>query len=628
MTNDTEKVLENEKIRVSIQLATLKATILEKTSGITWNFTSNADYDLCVHNNGSTTNVALSNATQKSAESISRDGSDGVLLKLTGLPCDVTLNVNYFLHPVLPQLTVEITPEPESDAAVGECRFPGPLQCEGDSIEYTVWPAMHGCLIPKGYRRAIDTLEGAPGGLAFTRGLYMPWWGQVGKKSAYIAISETPYDFKLHLHHTEGGETTTRPIWITSHGKFSYPRRIRYNFLPGADYVALAKEYRRYAMEIRRFRSLREKIDTCPNVGMLLGSIAVPITICTHNTRRDPVDHRVWSFVQRTQEMRDLRKKVKSGKVFIHVDGWGRRGYDNLHPDILPPCPEAGGWDGLVEMSHVADELGFLFGLHDQYRDYYHDADTYSEARCVKNAQGEVPYINNWAGGPQSVLCAREAVKDIRRNFTELRNHNVTLTASYLDVFAIVPMDECYDPNHPMTRSECQRYRAEGLDYVRSLDIAISSEEPVDCFIPNLDFCYWAPYYQWNGLFSGPYLGIPVPLYSLVYHDAIFVPWNLGSVDKYTTAQQRWLHCLLHAGIPYCGITDSEEILAKQMLLAKVHGTLGLDNLTNHSLLAEDGSIQEFEYESGGRIWANLKTGEYQIQGVPGVSEDVSQLEI
>ena len=28
--------------------------------------------------------------------------------------------------------------------------------------------------------------------------------------------------------------------------------------------------------------------------------------------------------------------------AYVHLDGWGLRGYDNLHPDILPPCPDAG----------------------------------------------------------------------------------------------------------------------------------------------------------------------------------------------------------------------------------------------------------------------------------------------
>ena len=134
-------------------------------------------------------------------------------------------------------------------------------------------------------------------------------------------------------------------------------------------------------------------------------------------------------------------------------------------------------------MSKVAEECGYLFGLHDQYRDYYVDGSRFTEARAVRAADGTHPRKSLWAGGPQTLLCAREAIADIRRNFTELIGRGVKLTGSYLDVYAVVPLDECYNIEHPMTREDCYRWRAAGLDYVRGLGLPISSEEPVDCFI-------------------------------------------------------------------------------------------------------------------------------------------------
>ena len=58
-------------------------------------------------------------------------------------------------------------------------------------------------------------------------------------------------------------------------------------------------------------------------------------------------------------------------KLYLHLDGWAEPGYDNKHPDYLPACKEAGGWDGMKKLADTMHECGYMFGIHDQYRDYY-----------------------------------------------------------------------------------------------------------------------------------------------------------------------------------------------------------------------------------------------------------------
>ncbi|MCB1127960.1 MAG: hypothetical protein KDM81_15810, partial [Verrucomicrobiae bacterium] len=94
------------------------------------------------------------------------------------------------------------------------------------------------------------------------------------------------------------------------------------------------------------------------------------------------------------------------------------------------------------------------------------------------------------------------------------------LRGAYLDVFSVVPPDECYAPEHPVTRTECLRYRGESLDSVRSWGGVVSSEEPSDWSIPHLDLVHHGPYALRPDPGHGPAMGIPVPLFNLVYHDA------------------------------------------------------------------------------------------------------------
>ena len=204
----------------------------------------------------------------------------------------------------------------------------------------------------------------------------------------------------------------------------------------------------------------------------------------------------------------------------------------------------------------------------------------------------------------------------MRRNFTELIGRGAVLTASYLDVFAIVPMDECFDPAHPMTREDCCRWRAAGLDYVRNLGIAISSEEPVDCFIPNLDFAHWADCPR-EGFMRGDYLGVPIPIHSLVYHDALLLPavFDYGSTPE--NRARAFLDGLARVEIPYGNIEWARpEDFRNVDILAKLHAEWGTAELKDHRLVGSDGLVQEFEYPNGS-VAVDLKELRYRIDGGP-----------
>lgn len=72
----------------------------------------------------------------------------------------------------------------------------------------------------------------------------------------------------------------------------------------------------------------------------------------------------------------------------------------------------------LVDTMH---DFGYQFGIHDQYRDYYHAAPSYDENYACRLVDGTVPGHSHWAGGPQSYLCATQAPFYVKRNFAELK---------------------------------------------------------------------------------------------------------------------------------------------------------------------------------------------------------------
>jgi hypothetical protein len=319
---------------------------------------------------------------------------------------------------------------------------------------------MQGMLLPKDWPNKVwlyDTL-------CYGRGLYMPWWGHQKGKSAMLVLIETPEDAGCRFEHPPGGPTKMELRWIHSLGKLSYPRRVRLCFFENGNYVDMAKRYRQHVLETGHFISLKEKIARNPLVGKLIGSPVIHTGILSHIQpessyyhKDDPSkNHQLVTFDERAQQIRQLSEKgIK--RAYVHLDGWGFRGYDNLHPDILPPCPEAGGWDGMKRIAETCDQLGYVFAIHDQYRDYYLDAKSYDPRHTILDRNGNRPHGNTWFGGNQSILCSRLALGHVKKNYLFLLDHGVKVKGAYLDVFAVVPPDECYNPEHPATRADCLR---------------------------------------------------------------------------------------------------------------------------------------------------------------------------
>ncbi len=616
--------LEGKSLHLECDPCTLELTVTHRGTGQRWALHSDSEGELRVAHHSTATTAFLRDAREREVYRYSTSAGECLCLHLRGLPGGVALSITFSIPSAEDTLRIELEPLPTaSSSRIVEVRYPGVLAFEADEIQYTVWPNGAGMILPARHDQEIHSgmsdyetqVKGLPYALAYSWQLYQPWWGAVAANSAYVAIAETPFDFGLELHHPAGGPTVARPVWVSSLGDLAYRRAIRYQFFGDASYVTLAKAYRRYAQGLGRWVALETKFARNPHARRLVGSTIFPVSICRHNMRQSPPCHEVVTFAEALRHVRRLRD-LGWKRAYLHIDGWGARGYDNQHPDPLPPCSDAGGWTGLVELSRTAEECGYLFGLHDQYRDYYLDGPGYCEAHAVKMADGALPQWSRWAGGPQTLLCAQQALPYLRANYARIMGHGVRLTASYLDVYAMNPLDECHDPRHPMTREDCYRWRAEALEHMHRLDMAVSSEEPADCFIPHLDFAHWNGYPREK---TGPlgYLGVPVPLHNLVYHDALLLPSQYRYAHPTPRDAQLFLEGLAQVEIPYgqIGWAQPEDLRGAQ-LMARLHAAWGTSELTNHRILDSTGAIQEYEYPEG-RVLVDLGSCRYRIHRGP-----------
>ena len=584
-----------------------------------WEFRESTVGDLSVRDPVKTRTLRLADAREKQVSPYTTGYATGLKVDLIGYAdgeagLDLRLQLLLALDGGGEDLVCEILAS-DGEARVQELAWPA--GCKPDSFDATVVPFMQGMLLPKDFPEKAwlyDTLS-------YGRGLYMHWWGFQHAGSAMLAALETPADAGCRFEHPAGGPTRLDVRWVHSLNRWSYPRRVRFSFLDEGDYVDLALRYRQRVAAAGRLVTLREKIARNPRVERLIGAPVVHTSILYHiqpdssyfNATNPAANDQLTTFTNRAA---DLEKLAALGftNAYVHLDGWGLRGYDNLHPDVLPPCPASGGWDGMRYFSTVCDRLGFLFAIHDQYRDFYLDAASYDPRHTVIEANGSRPTWGVWYGGKQSILCSRLAPGHVRQNHQAILQHGVLLRGAYLDVFSVVPPDECYAPEHPVTRLQCLEYRAECLNSVRSWGGVVSSEEPSDWSAPILDLVHHGPYALRPGPGSGPAMGIPVPLFNLVYHDSLLLPWSLGrGAWGIPEKDLGYLHGLANAGLPYLDPNPSSEDLLKVRAMMALHRRLALVALTGHRFLDDSRRRQRFDYGDGTQVTIDLEKDSFEI---------------
>ena len=459
---------------------------------------------------------------------------------------------------------------------------------------YTVLPRMQGTILPAGHTYKLHD------GLVFERDAYIPVYGQVQNGpdlvGGYAAIIDTPFDARYSVVGEE-----IQPYFAPSLGLMRYARSLLYSFFAEGDFNTIAKIYRAYLSERGELMTLKEKIARNPKVEYLLGCpivhscAAVHIHPASHfYDKENPENNdRYFPFSENARLLRELKEKGAE-KAYLHLDGWGHHGYDNLHPDPFPVHEASGGAEGLKALQETCTELGYFFGIHDQYRDYYYDAPSFDLNNAISNIRGEHPYHDYWFGGPHSFLCAKLAVDYVRRNYDEFERLGIQLDGSYLDVFSVVELDECFNPDHPMTRKDCAEARAHCLNLLTDRGIIPSSEETIGCMINAMALCHHAPFYttDWEDR-NAENVGVPIPFFNLVYHDCIVIPWyGIHQKGAWGIAgtDRGFYWALLCGGTIYYDVDASAEDIAYGKVALELHRRIALCELTSHEFL--DGNLR------------------------------------
>lgn len=526
----------------------------------------------------------------------------------------ITVNTYTWVNTSTFDVNFEVRIDGDLPGMIESVSWPAGMEGGTEADSYTVLPRMQGTLIPAGTDIRVSD------GRIQERDGYMSFFGQVRDASGYIAVYDTPYD----ALYTFDDDVVT-PRFIPSLGTMRYKRRMVYTFFDQCDYNTFAKKYRSYIKYKGQLISLDQKIAGNPAIARLIGTPIIHEGIAVHINKESHYYHPeqpeqndyYTSFDTRESQLRELAKRGVE-KAYLHLDGWGRQGYDNMHPDVLPPHAVAGGAEGMKRLSDTCCELGYIFGIHDQYRDYYYDCESFDINNAVENLDGSHPYCSVWYGGPHSFLCATLAPYYVRRNYDEFERLGIKIEGSYLDVFSVVGHDECHSAEHPMTREQCAAARRECLDILTAKGIIPSSEETIDSVLPSLALCHHSPYFTSSlGSSDSEPVGIPIPLFNLVYHDCVVIPWFGAKSQKggwgIPGCDSAYLHALLNGGTIYYSINASEEDVNFGRTALDLHRRVATQELISHEFVGEGYRRQKSVFADGTSVYVDFDSGEFDI---------------
>lgn len=307
----------------------------------------------------------------------------------------------------------------------------------------------------------------------------------------------------------------------------STARSVRLHVLGRGGYVEIAKAYREIARRRGLFESIAEKQRRNPATEKMIGAADFkPFTLHRYapGTRHNQTDKEIvrsnFTFDEVAQLAEHFQRDLGIDRAMIVVAGWITGGYDGTHPDVLPAAAESGGNEGLAETSQRVKALGYLFGLHDNYTDFYQRAPSWSEDYIAKGQDGSLVKGGVWAGGQAYLICQRKSLELARRpqnvpDVFRLFSPDVYFIDCLL---AMVPR-VCQDPRHPVTKTEDVQLKLDLCDYARSQPALFGSEEGNESGVAHADY--------FEGILSQKTAShaagaeTVIPLFELVFGDAI-----------------------------------------------------------------------------------------------------------
>lgn len=469
-------------------------------------------------------------------------------------------------------------------------------------------------------------------------GLSMAWMGVVDDKfeTGYMAIFDTPYDATMQTSRVDG-LVTFSPVWLPTMGKFGYTRTVRYHFFDKGGYVAQCKLYREYIWKKNNVITMKEKEKRFPAIAKMIGSPHIY----------------VWDNAREVS----FAKEMKSSGIDKALILWDANHF---------PYPE-------IDYDSRLKELDYASGVYDLYTDtHYRDTVIYK-----KDESGPLRYARTGYPGLFHEITARKSdgktyfnmfghttcpavIQPIMKKRIERELKEFPHETYFLDVYQANGLFECYSKDHPLTRQQfAEQVKKNYMMIEDNYNQFIGGEWGAEFTGSSSVYCHGMMTLQrtWFGsditkkgtiYYYGDWSSNPkptqmlgtrvapdkylkysineytrVPLYELVYHDAMVTSWRWEDGNHHTPEiwWKKDLFNILYGSAPLWSIDRERWEAYKTTFIQSYKNVcpwlqqIGYDEMVSHRFVTADHLIQETFFSSGKRAVVNFGSTEYVFEG-------------
>lgn len=416
-----------------------------------------------------------------------------------------------------------------------------------------------------------------------------------------------------------------------------------------ADYIGLAKAYRRYQFEHAGIRMARDRAKENPVTDYLLESFVIRIS---QHCRKQVLKDRTMRMTKRNEQpllvhmpflitgdlMQQLHDAGVDKATFLSA-GWTSGGYDGRYPDMFPVEPAIGGEEGFRALAKRCTSLGFQMSAEVDYTEMYGPADRFNLDLACRFANGQFPDGGFWPGGLAYNLCTKKAIELgwMQMDFARLRTV-IGEGPLFFDVMSAIEPRRCGHPAHKATGDDQAAAYTELFRLAHQEMGGAASECGFDTGIRYLDYVnYLFHEIGWwkKGRFKGFQKGV-FPMWELVYHGVVFYTSDrylqnhtYGNEDRsngafdfgwgvYDRQEDPW-KALKHVEfgsrpILYTHTFDDVPSIVKAFREYRPVRHLQKEEMTGHRELASD--VFETVYEEGSRTVVNYNAGPVTVGGL------------
>ncbi|MBN2475229.1 MAG: hypothetical protein JXB62_11510 [Pirellulales bacterium] len=336
---------------------------------------------------------------------------------------------------------------------------------------------------------------------------------------------------------------------------------------------------------------------------------------------------------------RAFRYGLTDAAVVWH--NWQRWGYDYRLPDIYPANPQWGTHDELQRLIETCKQAGVLFALHDNYIDFYPDAEGFSYEKQIAFHREGTP-VEAWLNegrGARSYRYRADAVEPfLRRNLERIRK-GLAPDAYFIDVWtSICPYDYWTADGQFFTRQFTNESWGRHFAWIRDLlggHAPQISESGHDGLIGYVDGAQTNHLRVGNPVSGGRNSWCVLdwrcadaertPWFDVAHRDR-FILHGAGYPSRYPGGLDPRLHGIYSDDYMATEVLTGHpamvprafdrDVVRKYWLLSELMRALALRRIQQVEFVGDDLHRQHVVYDGGGEVWVNRGLSDWDVAGV------------